>query len=104
VRVERHEGVLGDLLCLAGIVEEQPGEPDERLPVRGIQVRHGVVGRALRAAVLAHGGHCHVTLTRDLRIRLTLPPDRALSLAATAGSGRARGAELEGPVEPTPPQ
>ena len=73
VRVQGHEGVLDDLLGLPGVVEEQPREPDERLPVRGIQLGHGVVGRALRAAVLAHGGHCHVLLTPEAPHRLTRP-------------------------------
>ena len=60
-----------DLLGLTSVVEEQPRQPDERLPVGGIQLGHGVVRRPLRAAVLAHGRHCHVLLTRKTPERLT---------------------------------
>ena len=78
MRVQGHEGVLDDLLGLTGVVEEQPREADERLPVRGIQLGHGVVRRPLRAAVLAHGRHCHVLLTPE-------PPDR-LTRALDSGA------------------
>ena len=54
--VQRDEGVLHELLGDGGVAGEQCGQPDERVPVRGVEHRHGGLGVPGRGVVRAHLG------------------------------------------------